>query len=145
MNPASNRSNKPTNLVVNPRTQQQTHEPKQQNPRTQAENPQTQAAKPMNLDLPNPNPTARIEPRWQRLQAKDLCNGFLLPRAIVSFSSVSLSSSSSSSSLFIYFFYFFGAEQELESLILEFHWKLSLLDSSCYSELESKRLEMLLS
>ena len=103
----------------------------------------------MNPDLPNPNPTARIEPRWQRLQAKDLCNGFLLPRAIVSFSSVSLSSSSSSSSslFFFYFFifYFFGAEQELESLILEFHWKLSLLDSSCYSELESKRLEMLLS
>ena len=73
---------------------------------------------------------------------KDLCKGFLLPQAKVSFSSVSLS-------LFFFFFLFLiCAKQELESIIHEFHatsWKSSFKDLNCYSELEFKRLELLVS
>ena len=96
------RSNKPTNLMANPRTQALT--------------------KPTNPDLPNPNPLAWTKPRQQRLQAKDLCRGFLLLQGKVSFSSVSFFLS-----FFLFIFYFlFFVEQKLESLILKFHttsWK----------------------
>ena len=64
------RSNKPTNLTINPRTQAWT--------------------KPTNPDFPNPNPLTWTEPRQQRLQVKDLCKGFLLPQVKVLFSFVSL-------------------------------------------------------
>ena len=93
--------------VQNRNTKQQTHKPN---------------GKPTNPDLPNPNPLAWTKPRQQRLQAKDLCRGFLLLQGKVSFSSVSFFLS-----FFLFIFYFlFFVEQKLESLILKFHttsWK----------------------
>ena len=112
---------KPTNLAANSskkthELRRRTYEPRRRNPRTQA------LTKPTNPDLPNPNPLAWTKPRQQRLQAKDLCRGFLLLQGKVSFSSVSFFLS-----FFLFIFYFlFFVEQKLESLILKFHttsWK----------------------
>ena len=145
------RAQKQKHEATNPRTQWQTHEPssKPTNPSNKTyelrwrtherrwRNPQTHARiEPMNLDLPNPNPLARIE----------LGEGFV--QRFSSSSGKGFIFLCFSLSLFFFFLFLICAKQELESIIHEFHatsWKSSFKDLNCYSELEFKRLELLVS